>query len=109
MVNSTKFDSRFKSKRKSQKKRNKKDISNRKFRSIAKNFTILQGKIHSIRIQMTSTNAEFNGEFNDIPLKIQLETKITEHNKQKAHLEEKICLNYTKFHNFTRATSLNQN
>ena len=58
---------------------------------------------------MTPTNAEFNREFNDIRLKIQIEAKISEEKKQKAHLEEKICLNYTKFHNLTRENSLNQN
>ena len=43
-------------------------------------------------IQMTPTNAEFNREFNDIRLKIQIEAKTLEEKKQKAHLEEKICL-----------------
>ena len=43
---------------------------------------------------MTVGNAKFNGEFNDIRLKIQ----IGEKKKQKRHLEEKICLNYKKFH-----------
>ena len=62
-----------------------------------------------MRIQMTPTNAEFNREFNDIRLKIQIEAKISEEKKQKAHLEEKICLNYTKFHNLTRENSLIQN
>ena len=39
---------------------------------------------------MTPTNAEFNGEFNDMPLKIQIEAKIGEKDKEKRHLEEKI-------------------
>ena len=76
---------------------------------ITKNFTISQEKIHSIRIEITSTKAEFNGEFNEIPLKIEIETKITEENKQTAHFEGNICPNYTKSHNFTRENSLNQN
>ena len=58
---------------------------------------------------MTLTNAELNGQFNDIRLKIQIEAKIPEENKQKRHLEGKICLNYTKFHNFTTESSLNSN
>ena len=41
-----------------------------------------------------------NGEFNEIRLTILIEAKISEENKQKAHLEEKICLNYTKMHKF---------
>ena len=41
---------------------------------------------------MTPTNAEFNGEFNDMPLKIHVEAKIAEKNKKKRHLEGKICL-----------------
>ena len=57
---------------------------------------------------MTPTYAEFNREFNDIRLKIQIKAKISEEKKQKAHLEEKICLNYTKFHNLTRENSLNE-
>ena len=55
-----------------------------------------------MKIQMTPTNAELNGEFNDIRLKIQIEAKILEEKKQEADLEEKICLNYTKCDNFTR-------
>ena len=47
---------------------------------------------------MTPTDAELNGEFNEIRLKIQIEAKISEEKKQKRHLQEKICLNYTKFH-----------
>ena len=58
---------------------------------------------------MTPTNAELNGEFNDIRLKFEIEAKISEETKQKRHLQEKICLNYTKFSNFTRENSLNQN
>ena len=34
---------------------------------------------------------------------------MSEEKKQKRHLQEKICLNYRKFHNFTRENSLNQN
>ena len=62
-----------------------------------------------MRIQITPTNAKFNGKFNDMPLKIHVEAKIAEKNKQKRHLEGKICLNYRKFHNFRRENSLNQN
>ena len=62
-----------------------------------------------MRIQMTSTNVQFYGEFNEIRLKIEIETKIGEKNKQTPHLEEKICLNYKKFHNFTKENSLNEN
>ena len=36
---------------------------------------------------MTPTNAELNGEFNDIRLKIQIEPKISEKKKQKTHLQ----------------------
>ena len=89
MVNSTIFDWRFKSKRKSQRKRNKRHIWKRKFVLITENLTILQEKIHSNRIQMTSTNEELNAEFNEIPLKIQIDAKISEENKQKRHLQEK--------------------
>ena len=56
---------------------------------------------------MTPTNAQFNGEFNDIRLNIQIKAKIAEENKQKRHLQVKICLNCTKFHNFKTETSLN--
>ena len=41
---------------------------------------------------MTPTNAEFNGEFKEIPLKIEIELKITGENKQTAHLEGKFLL-----------------
>ena len=59
---------------------------------------------------MTSTNAEFNGQSNDIRLKIQIEAKIAEEKKQKHnYFEEKICFYYRKFHNFTRKNSLNRN
>ena len=58
---------------------------------------------------MTPTNAVFNGKFNDMPLKVHVEAKIAEKQKTKRHFEGKICLNYTKFHNFTRENSLNQN
>ena len=58
---------------------------------------------------MTPTNAELNAQFNEIRLKIQIEAKISEEKKQKRYLQEKICLNYTKFSNFTRENSLNQN
>ena len=39
---------------------------------------------------MTPTNAELNGELNDIRLKFEIEPKIAEETKQRAHLEEKI-------------------
>ena len=58
---------------------------------------------------MTPTNAEFNGEFNDMPLKIYCEAKIAEKNKKKRHLEVKIRLKYTKFHNLSGENSFNQN
>ena len=58
---------------------------------------------------MIPINVELNGEFNDIRLKIQIEVKIAEQKKQKGHLQEKICLNHTKFHNFTRENLLNEN
>ena len=105
MHNSTRFDWTLKSNRKSQKKTNQKDTSKRKFVSITENLIILEEKIYSTRIQMIPTNAEFNGEFNDMPLKIYCEAKIAQKNKKKRHLERKICLNYTKFHNFTRENS----
>ena len=57
---------------------------------------------------MTPTNTEFNGKFNDIPLEIEIETKISEENKQEKHLQEKISLNNAKFHNLTRENSLNE-
>ena len=109
MVNLTILDWIFKSKRKSQNKTNKNDIWKWKFVLIAQNFTILQEKIHWIEIQMTPTNAELNGEFNDIGLKIEIEAKIPEEKKDKRHLEEKISLNYTKMRNFRKENSLNQN
>ena len=58
---------------------------------------------------MTSTNAEFNGQSNDIRLKIAIEAKISEEKKQKRHLQEKIYFYYRKFHNFTRKNSINRN
>ena len=61
-------------------------------------LTIYQKKISSIRIQITSTNAEFNGEFNDRLLKIQIEGKMAEEKKQKRHFQQKIKKNYKKFH-----------
>ena len=90
-------------------KTKKQHIWKAKFLLITKNFTIFQEKIHSITIEMTSTNAQFSSEFNEIRLNIEIEAKIGEKGKQEAHLEGKICLNYKKFHNFTRESSLNQN
>ena len=58
---------------------------------------------------MTPTNAELNGEFNDIRLKFEIEPKIAQEKKQKAQFEEKICLYYRKFDNFRRKNSLNSN
>ena len=58
---------------------------------------------------MTPTNAELNGEYNEIRLKIEIEMKIAQENRQSAYLEGKICLNYKKFHNFTRENLLNEN
>ena len=108
-INSTIFDWRLKSKRKSQKKWNKRDIWKWKFVSITQNLTFYQKKISSITISVTSTKAELNGELNGIWLNIQIEAKIAKENKQKRHLGVKICLNHTKFHNFTRYNSLNWN
>ena len=62
-----------------------------------------------MRIQMTPTNAEFNGEFNHIRLRIQIETRMSDEKKQKTRLQEKICLTHTKFSNFIRENSLNSN
>ena len=90
-------------------KTKKKDIWKKKFLLIVKNLTISQEKIHSIQIQITGRNAELNGEFNDIRLKIEIEAKIGEKKKKTRQLEEKICLNYEKFSNFTRENSLNSN
>ena len=50
-----------------------------------------------------------DAEFNEIRLKIQIEAKIGEKNKEIRHLEDKICKNYKKFDNFTRENSLNSN
>ena len=93
----------------SEKRTKKNDIWKRKLVFISKNLTISQEKIHSIGIQMTSGNTEFNGEFNDTRLKIQIEVKMEEKNKEKRHWEGKVCGNYKKFHNFTRTNSLNSN
>ena len=68
-------------------KRNKRDIWKRKFLLITQNFTISKEKIHSIQIQITEANVEFNDEFNDICLKIEIKAKIGE---QKRHLQGKI-------------------
>ena len=58
---------------------------------------------------MTPTNAELNGEFKELGLNIQVEAKTSEDQKQNGHFQEKICLYYTKFDNFTRENSLNSN
>ena len=58
---------------------------------------------------MTEENAKFNGEFIHVCLKIEIKAKIGEKKKQTRHLEAKISLNYTKFHNFKRENSLNSN
>ena len=71
-----------------QKKRNKKDIQEK---------ICHQRQFYKIYQRMTPTNAEFNREFNDIRLKIQIEAKISEEKKQKRHFEEKICPNYKNF------------
>ena len=42
---------------------------------MTENLIISQEKIHSIRIQMTPTNAEFNDEVNEIRLTMQIETE----------------------------------
>ena len=92
IVSSTIFDRSLKSKEKSQKKRNKRDICKWKFVVIIENFTILQEKIHWIEIEMTPINAELNGEFNDIGLKILIEAIISEENKQKDICKRKFVL-----------------
>ena len=46
---------------------------------------------------MTSANAELNGEFNQIQMKIEIEVKMGE----KRHFKEKISKIYKKFHNVT--------
>ena len=76
---------------------------------MTENLIISQEKIQSIPIEMTPRNAELNGEFNDIRLKIHIEPKIGETKKKTRHLEEKICLYYRKFDNFRRENSLNWN
>ena len=76
---------------------------------MTKSLTIYQEKSYSMRIQITSTNAQLNDEFNDGRLKIQIEAKFAEEKKQKRHLEGKIFLNYKKFHYFTRENLLNSN
>ena len=91
VMSSTIFDRSLKSKEKSQKKRNKRDICKWKIVVITENLTILQEKIHWIEIQMTPINAELNGEFNDIGLKIEIEAKISEENKQKTFARENLC------------------
>ena len=106
LLSSTIFDRGLKSKEKSQKKKRKKNIWKRKFVLITQ-CTISQKQIHSIRIQMTPTNAEFYGEFDELRLKIEIERKIAKEKKQRRHLQVKICRNYRKFDNFTRENSLN--
>ena len=58
---------------------------------------------------MTPKNAQFSGQFNEIPLKIHTEAKIAEEKKQKRHFLAKISKNYRKFSNFTRENSRNSN
>ena len=99
MVNSTRFDWRSKSKRKLKKKTNKKDISKREFVLITENFTISQEKIHSNAIPIKPTNAEHNGEFNEIRFNIQIKPKIGEQKKQKGYMQEKIRLKDKSFRN----------
>ena len=78
------------------------DISKRKFSKSTQNFTILHDNIHSIRSEITGENAQFQNEFNEIRLKIQIEVKIGE---KRRHFRDQI---WRKFHNFTRQNSLNQ-
>ena len=59
-------------------KKKKNDIRKWKFAKYEENFTIWEEKIHSIRFQMTQKNAQFNGQFNRIRLKIQIEVKARE-------------------------------
>ena len=58
------------------------------------NFTTLKQKIQWIRIEMTRRAAEFNGEFNEIRLKIQI--------------EEKINISKTKFIKMTKKLTISQ-
>ena len=109
MVNSIKFNWGLKSKRKLGKKRKKTDIWKRKFRRITKNFGIWQEKIHWIQIEITRRAVEFNGEFNQIQLRIEIEAKIGEKTKENRHLEDKIQKSYKKFDNFWIENSLNSN
>ena len=74
--NSSKFDWRLKSKWKWEKKM----AFEREKAKFWQNFKILHDKIRLIRVQMTSGNAEFNGELKEIRLKIQIEVKIGEKN-----------------------------
>ena len=65
------------------------------------NLSISQEKVHIIRIVIISANAQFNGKFKGIRLKIEIEVKTGE---KKRCLQERIC---KKFPNFTRKNSLN--
>ena len=67
---------------------------------------IWQEKIHSIRIQMTQHNAELNGKFNRIRMKIQNKPKIQEKNDI---WKRKIRRSTTKFDNSIRKNSFNSN
>ena len=69
-VNSMKFDWRFKSKWKWKKTTFEEEN--------LQNFTIWEEKIRSIPIQITRENEEFNNEFKQIRLKIQIEEKMEE-------------------------------
>ena len=53
---------------------------------MTKKIQISQEKIHSIRIQMSQKNAEFNGELKRNRLKMQIKPKIAEKKKQKRYL-----------------------
>ena len=86
-VNSTEFDQRFKSKFKAEKNKKNKHTCTRKFAKYNEYFTIFQEKIHWIRSEMASGNAELNGEFNQIRLKIQIEMKTEVKKKKKTTLQ----------------------
>ena len=85
-------------------RRKKNDIWKRKLVKIGKNFRISPEKIHWIGFQTTSANEEFNDEFNEIRLTIEIEVKMGE---EEQHLKAKICKIWKKFHNFRRENSVN--
>ena len=109
MQNSMILDWRFKSKQNLQRKETKKAFARENLEELHKIFEFSQEKIHLMRIQMTRRNGKFNGQFNDIRLKIQIEAKIADENKQETYFKDKICLNDKKFDNLSRENLLNEN